>query len=157
VRLRPARVAGERVLASATAADGELAGTREALHLPDGTRLGWERVEAADWDRDAGTLRVTATAGWGEERPAYVFALDEPDRLLQLVRERVTATVLLQRHVPIHGKRGVRVIGRRAPGGPREVSWFVEYDEGLDPADPFVDQAAQEALADARDEVGEPR
>jgi hypothetical protein len=159
VRLRPRRVAGERVLAAATAPEGELAGTRDALLLPDGTRLPWERVEAADWDRDTATFRVTAVADWGEATPSYAFTLDEPDRLLQLVRERVTASIVLQRHVPITGAadggRGVRVIARRAPGGARELSWFFEYDAGLDPDDPFVAHAAQEALAAARDEVGD--
>ena len=71
------------------------------------------------------------------------------------MRERVTATVVLQRHVPIRGTRGVRVIARRAPAGGRGLSWFFEYDEGIDPVDPFVDHAAQEALAAAQDEVGD--
>jgi hypothetical protein len=146
---------GERVLAGAATPDGEVRGTREALHLPDGTRLPWESVQAADWDAEAGALRVTAVAGWGEAPPTVVLHPERPDRLLQLVRERVTATVVLQRHTPITGTAGVRVIGRRAPAGERGLSWFLEYDEGLDPADPFVDQAAQEALAAARDEVGD--
>jgi hypothetical protein len=81
--------------------------------------------------------------------------LAEPALLLQLVRERVTASVVLQRHVAIHGKRGVRVIARRAPTGARALSWLFEYDEGIDPGDPFVEHAAQEALAAARDEVGD--
>jgi hypothetical protein len=155
VRLRPPRLEGERVLATASTPSGEVAGTRLALHLPDGTRLPWENVDAADWDRDAGTLRVVTVAPWGDPRPAYTLTLTDPDRLLQLVRERVTATIVLQRHVPVLGKRGVRVIGRRAPSGTRELSWFLDYDPGLDPTDPFVDQAAQEALAAARDEVGD--
>jgi hypothetical protein len=112
-------------------------------------------VEAADWDREAETLRVSEVGTWGEERPTYSFMLSEPALLLQLVRERVTATVVLQRHVAIRGKQGVRVIARRAPTGARELSWLFEYDEGIDPADPFVDHAAQEALAAARDEVGD--
>ena len=157
MRLRAPRVAGERVLAAATAREGRLAGTREALHLPDGTRLPWEQVSAADWDLASGTLTVTAVGTWGEPRPAYAFHLEAPDRFLQLVRERVTATIVLQRHVAITGSSGVRVIGRRAPAGTRELTWFFEYDDGVDPTDPFVDQAAQEALATARDEVGEPR
>ena len=60
-----------------------------------------------------------------------------------MVRERVTATVVLQRHVAVEGSRGVRVIARRAPSGRREVSWLFEYDEGIDPADPFVAHAAE--------------
>jgi len=145
---------GEKVLAWAPAVDGVVAGTRAALYLPGGRRLPWEQVEAADWDNDTDTLKVSEVGAWGEPRPTYSFVLEEPNRLLQLVRERVTATVVLQRHVPIRGTRGLRVIARRAPTGEREVTWLFEYDEGIDPADPFVDHAAQEALAAARDEVG---
>ena len=66
------------------------------------------------------------------------------------MRERVTASVLLVRHVPITGKRGVRVVGRRAPSGPAPVHWVYEYDAGIDPEDPVVRAAAESALAAAR-------
>jgi hypothetical protein len=147
--------AGEKVLAWAAAGPDVVAGTNAALYLPGGLRVPWEQVEAADWDREAETLRVSEVGTWGQERPAYSFMLSEPALLLQLVRERVTASVVLQRHVAIRGKHGVRVIARRAATGARELSWLFEYDEGIDPADPFVDHAAQEALAAARDEVGD--
>ena len=160
VRLRreppPVEVAaGEKVLAHAASPDGVVAGTRLALSLPGGRRIPWEQVEAADWDLESETLRVSEVGTWGEVRPSYSFTLAEPTRLLQLVRERVTATVVLQRHVPIRGKRGLRVIARRAPTGDRAVTWLFEYDDGIDPGDPFVDHAAQEALAAARDDVGD--
>jgi hypothetical protein len=160
VRLRRATpsiqvAAGEKVLAWARAAEGVVAGTRAALYLPGGHRIPWEQVEAADWDNDSDTLRVREVGAWGEPRPTYSLVLGDPNRLLQLVRERVTATVVLQRHVPIRGTRGVRVIARRAPAGDRRVTWLFEYDDGIDPDDPFVDHAAQEALAAARDEVGD--
>jgi len=160
VRLRrtppPVEVAaGEKVLAHAASPDGVVAGTRLALYLPGGRRVPWEQVEAADWDLESETLRVSEVGTWGEVRPSYSFALAEPARLLQLVRERVTASVVLQRHVPIRGKRGVRVIARRAPSATGPLSWLFEYDEGVDPEDPFVAQAAHEALLAARDEVGD--
>lgn len=145
--------AGEKVLAWASTADGVVAGTRAALYLPGGRRIPWEQVESADWDRDSETLRVSEVGTWGQPRPRHSFALGEPTRLLQLLRERVTASVVLQRHVPIRGKRGVRVIARRAPVGEREVTWLFEYDEGIDPDDPFVAHAAQEALTAAREEI----
>lgn len=149
--------AGERVLSWAESTAGVVAGTREALYLPGPPprRVPWEQVEAADWDLDAETLRVSEVGTWGEPRPSYELTMTEPGRLLELVRERITASVVLQRHVPIHGKRGVRVIARRAPSGSRELSWLFEYDEGIDPADPFVEHAAREALTAAQNEVGE--
>jgi hypothetical protein len=145
---------GERVLAWTEATTGEvLAGTREALYHA-GTRLAWEDVEAADWDRDSGELRFAEVGHWGEQRVEHRYAITEPRRLLELVRERVTASVLLVRHVPIDGRRGVRVIARRPPSGHRAVRWLFEYDEGIDPDDPAVRLAADTALRAARDEVG---
>lgn len=148
---------GEKVLAWAESADGRVvAGTRDALYLPDDVRLPWEQVEAADWDRDTDVLRVSEVGRWGEERVEHDFTIEEPGRLLELVRERVTASVVLQRHVPLAGRRGLRVIARRAPRGDRPLRWFYEYDEGIDPEDPQVHAAAVAALAAARDEVGLP-
>lgn len=145
---------GEKVLAWCRTADGEvLAGTRDALHLP-GTRVPWEQVEAADWDRDAGILRVSEVGTWGSQRPEHEFSLEEPGRLVELVRERVSASVVLQRHVTLRGRRGVRVIARRAPRGDQPLQWVFEYDEGIDPEDPQVARLAREALAAARDETG---
>ncbi len=141
------------MLAWATTTDGlAVGGTRDALYAPE--RVPWEQVEAADWDRETRTLRVSEVGRWGETRPEHVFAIEEPRRLLELIRERVTASVVLQRHVPLEGRRGVRVIARRAPGRAADISWVYEYDEGIDPADPAVRLAAAEALASARDEVG---
>jgi hypothetical protein len=146
--------AGEKVLAWAAAGSGVVAGTRSALYLPDGARIPWEQVEAADWDLESATLKVTEVGTWGEPRPSYSFVLTETGRLLELVRERVTATVVLQRHVPLRGSRGVRVIARRAATGDRALTWLFEYDEGIDPDDPFVEHAAQEALTAAQGEIG---
>ncbi len=145
---------GERVLAWTEATTGEvLAGTREALYL-GGTRLAWEEVEAADWDRETEVFRVVEVGTWGEVRGEHRFVIGEPRRLLELVRERVTASVLLVRHVPLEGRRGLRVIARRSPAGDRGVRWLYEYDAGIDPGDPVVRLAAENALADARSEVG---
>ncbi len=145
---------GERLLAWTTAADGTvIGGTRDAIYLPE--RLPWEQVEAADWDSESSTFRVREVGSWGRPRIEHEFTLEEPGRLLQLVRERVTASVVLQRHVPVRGKRGVRVIARRAPGRHDELSWVYEFDEGVDPDDPEVRRIAAEALLAAREELGQ--
>ena len=156
---------GERLLADAAAAEGHLGGTRDALYfarsrggsafeLTETLRIAWEDVEAADWDQETSVLRVTEVGSWGEQRPEHRFTLDEPGRLLELVRERVTASIVLQRHVPVDGRRGLRVIARRAPRGNRPVQWVYEYDEGVDPDDPEVQRLAREALAAAVRDVG---
>jgi hypothetical protein len=79
---------------------------------------------------------------------------DEPRRLLELIRERVTASVVIQRHVPVAGTRGLRVIARRAPGRRDDLHWRTRYDEGVDPDDPDVRRLAAEALASAKGDVG---
>ncbi|WP_210504229.1 hypothetical protein [Nocardioides xinjiangensis] len=151
---------GERVLAAATTADGTvLAGTRDAFYVvTDGTtrRVPWEQVESAGWDRDTDTFRLSEVGSWGEQRPVHTATIEAPGRLLELVHERVTASVVLQRHVRLGRRRGLRVIARRAPSGAGEVQWVYEYDEGVDPDDPAVRAAAGEALELARRDVGLP-
>lgn len=144
-RVRP----GERVLAEAEAPDGVVAGTRAALYLAD-RRIPWEQVDAASWNSEAGVLTVTETAPWGEPQPVHRIPLTDAARLLELVRERVTATVVLQRSFD-HGQ----VLARRSPTGSQEITWFVRYDPGADPADPAVAAATDAALAQARADVGE--
>jgi len=147
---------GERVLAFANDGDRWLLGTRSALVLvgEDTVRLPWETVQAADWDQDESSLTVSEVGEFGRPRSAYVFTLANPALLLQLVRERVTASVVLQRGFQVAGKRGFKVIGRRSPeGGP--ITWMHEYDAGIDPDEPDVAAAAAEALAQARADVGE--
>ena len=151
---------GEKVLASASATDGTvLAGTRDAFYvITDGEthRVPWEQVEAADWDRESDLFRLSEVGTWGEQRPVHTVTIAEPGRLLELVHERVTASVVMQRHVAVAGRRGLRVIARRAPSGAGGVQWIYEYDEGVDPHDERVRAAAREALALARQDVGLP-
>ena len=118
------------------------------------SRSPWEEVEDAAWDQEARRLRVTGVGAYGEPRPSYAFEMEDPALLLQLVRERVTASIVLQRRVPVRGKLGLTVIGRRSPvGGP--VAWMHAYDPGLDPDDPEVVAVADLALAQAQAEVGD--
>ena len=151
---------GERLLAWAVVDGGHAAGTRDALYIAtssvETTRIPWEQVQSAEWDPEESTLRVSEVGTWGQVRPAYQVVVTDPGRLLELVRERVTASVLLQRHVPVTGRQSIRVIARRAPRGDQPINWLIEYDEGLDPNDRVVGLAVEAALAAARAEVGLP-
>jgi len=148
------RRTGERPLASATSTDGVVvSGTRDALLIGD-HRIPWEQVQSADWDKDSGRLRVAEVGTWGQQRPVHEVTFDKAGRLLELVRERITASVVLQRHVPIRGSKGLFVIARRSPGSDAPLQWVYEFQEGIDPDDPVVRLAAESALAAARDEVG---
>ncbi|MDH2415550.1 hypothetical protein [Nocardioides sp. CER19] len=144
--------AGERVLASAPLTGGGevVAGTREALYVA-GHRVPWEQVEAASWDQDSGILTVTET---GPSAAVHRLPVDSPVRLLQLVRERVTASVVLQRVVPLP-LGTARIVARRAAGGDRAVTWFVEYDDLADPDDAGVIALVGSALSAAQDDLGD--
>ena len=117
-------------------------------------RIPWERVETADWNRDEERLRVTEVADFGHPRPVHELALSEPGPLLAMIRERVTASVLLQRRVPVQGRLGLTVLARRPPRGTGEVVWAYDLDPGLDPEDPAVRAAAEGAVRAAQDELG---
>jgi hypothetical protein len=149
---------GARVLAAAEATNGTwLAGTRDALHLvgADGhLTWRWEDVQRADWDQTTSTLRVERVTDYGQPVEERTLTLTEPGSLLPLVRERVTASVVLDRRVPVEGKRGLRVIGRRPPSGGGEVRWAFLFDPGLDPDDPVVGLAADQALREAQESLG---
>ncbi|HET6626850.1 MAG TPA: hypothetical protein VFG63_10715 [Nocardioidaceae bacterium] len=148
---------GEKVLAALVARDGTwLLGTRDALVItgPIATRIAWQRVERADWDRDEESLKVSEVGEFGRPRPEYAFGIDDPGLLLELIRERVTASVVLQRHVRVAGRQGLFVVARRAPRGDGEISWAYEFDPGVDPDDPVVMAAAQRGLDAAAEELG---
>lgn len=157
-RVRDAVGSRVRVLSGTKAADGSwLLGTRDELVVlpvmgaPWVRR--WEQVEFADWDLDAQRLRVRELAAYGETPREHVFTVADPGHLLELVRERVTASVVLQRFTRFSGKAGITVVARRPPGG-GELRWMFLFDAGLDPADPEVREAARAALAEAAAEVG---
>lgn len=161
--LEAVRAAGverrERVLASAETEEGTwLLGTRDRLVIvaPAGTvtLLSWERVHRADWESESSTLRVEEVQDWGAPVSLRSFVLEDPHVLLTLVRERVTASVVVQQRVDMERGRGLSVVGRRAPAGSGEITWAFEFDEGVDPDDPAVQVVAEAALRDAKDSLG---
>jgi hypothetical protein len=155
---------GEKVLAGVQARSGDwLLGTRDALVVvpsldpavvSDAVRIPWETVERADWNRDEGRLVVAEVGEYGGPRPQHRFSVDDPGLLLEMVRERVTASVVLQRRIVLAGRNGLFVVARRAPSGGGEVTWAYEFDAGVDPRDPGVMAAAEQGLAAARQELG---
>lgn len=152
----------EKPLAWTQGADGTwLVGTALALHVAgplvgdQARRIPWEQVESADWDLEDSRLRVVEIGEFGQPRPSYVVVAQDPHELLQLLRERITASIVLQRRVVLVKGRGISVIGRRSPAG-GAIVWMHSYDPGIDPDDPAVRAAADHALMVAKAEVGEP-
>ena len=148
---------GENVLAGTVAQNGSwLLGTRDALLITGAapTRIPWQHVERVDWDREDERLRVVEVGEFGKPRPEYTFEIADPGLMLEFIRERVTASVVLQRHVAVTGKEGLFVIARRAPRGDSEITWSYEFDRGIDPDDPAVMVAARRGLDTAAEELG---
>jgi len=149
---------GERVLATAqdTAAHW-LVGTDRSLHLQEvggWVVLPWQRIDRASWAADTATLTVHAVADFGHEQPQHQRTVEEPGLFLDLLHDRVNSTVLLTRHVPFAGSRGLSVVARRPPVGDGAIEWSCQLDETLDPADPLVVAAVERGLANARAELG---
>jgi hypothetical protein len=140
-----ARADGRRILAWAHTADGYLVATAEDLMLPDGGGVGWDAVVRAAWEPPV--LQIVLPAG------PRRFTLDEPRGIPDAVNERVTASVVVQDHIPLRGDKGIRVLARRVPGG-SDVTWRVTFDAGLDPADPQLRGDAEDALARLRTSIG---
>lgn len=149
---------GEKVLASARAVDGIwLLATRERLSAVRGddvVALRWEEVRRAEWDRDSATLTVEAVRDYGQPVSRVAYEVEEPGPLVALVRERVDASVLLQRRVMVVGKRGFTVVARRPPSGPGALVWSCELDPGIDPDDSVVATAMDLAIGEAKESLG---
>jgi hypothetical protein len=154
------RAVGERVLASAESADGSwLVGTRDALVVvrtadSQPEIVPWEGVQRADWDVDTSRLTVERVEEFGTPVVPMVFEVAAPGLFLQLVRERVSASIVVQQRVVLERNRGLTVIGRRPPSGAGEVTWAYELDKGIDPADPTVLAAAEAGLRGAQESLG---
>lgn len=149
---------GERALASARDTSEQwMVGTERSLHLqgPLGwIVLPWQRIDRATWETDTATLTIYAVADFGHEQPRYQRSVKEPGLLIDLLHDRVNSTVLLTRHVPVPGSRGLRVVARRPPVGDGPIEWSCLLDEALDPTDPRVVAAVGQGLANARAELG---
>ncbi|MER6944999.1 hypothetical protein ABZ297_40225 [Nonomuraea sp. NPDC005983] len=146
VRKSLATTPGERVLTFAASGDGYLVATNLALYLSDGERVPYETIDKAFWDEEG--LNVLTMDG--ETRRAQV---PEPRLLPETVRERVSATIVVNKHVSLPGRGGVRLVARRPPGG-EVVGWTLVFDDGLDPTDPGLRAQAEQALEGVRRSMG---
>jgi hypothetical protein len=146
---------GERVLAAAPLlADRWLVGTTLALHVVDGAggseRHGWDQVAGAVWSDTASMLQVT----WvGEARQLQVELAGDAGFLPEVIRERVEASVVISRRIPVSGRRGVRVAVRRAAPGAALTTQVVP-DRGVDLGDPELAARVAAELADLREQTG---
>lgn len=105
---------------------------------PRFSRLPWDRIDRATFTD--GVLTVVTAADDTGPGVRLRIPLADPGQLPEVVRERVTSAVVLDRHVPLRGRRGVHVVARRPPLGD-SLTWTFVPDDGL------VLTAAEEAAA----------
>ncbi|MEJ7689136.1 MAG: hypothetical protein WKF76_01175 [Nocardioidaceae bacterium] len=149
---------GEHPLAWAVDDDGRwYVGTDRALHLQPGSpaqrKLGWEQIERADWHSERRLLGLVEVGEWGEAEDRTTITVAETGALLELLRERVTKSVVVTVYALVRGRLGLSVVGRRSPVGDGPVTWSFVLAQGLRPDDDDVQQTSQQALAQAEAEV----
>jgi len=146
---------GEKVLAWATDDAGRhIVATDLGLvlqrHPPGYERLNWDAIERASLDEGVLALRlVSANGGAGE---SLAIPLGDQRDLAVALRDRLTASIVLNQHFPLRGRRGVRIVARRSPET-GDLSWSWLLDTGLDPDDDLTTEA-QDILERVRRESG---
>ncbi len=139
---------GERVIAAAReTAGGWVVATGQAL-VTAGGRTSWTDVAHAQWYDEEQVLALDPVPGAG--RP-HRWRLAEPGRLPETVHERVMASIVLSRRVPVPGG-AVRLVARRGRSG--ELLWQVVPDAETDLDRTDVGARVEEALAELRAELG---
>lgn len=144
--------ARERILAWTDDGSGRpVVASDTGLHVqrspPDYSRFGWDQIERASYNSGVLTVVFGPDLGGATLRIPVGDGRDLP----VVVRDRVTASVIVDRFVALDGEVGVRIVGRRGPSG--EIVWRADLDPEL-AANPSARAAADEALGEVRDEVG---
>lgn len=144
-----------RILAWAESRPGYCVGTPAGLSYgsEDGEpgrswrHVGWHEIEHGGWNVE--TRRLT----WRtyEDGPGSV-ELGEPGRLPELFRERVAASIAVQKFVPLTGERGVTITARRDLGRDAGISWHSTLTRGLSWQTEGVREAVDVAMVELRTE-----
>ncbi len=123
-----------RILAWARMPDGYCIGSLALLSYGGEhgwQHLGWHQIQRGGWNAERGELSWTEVAEPDEIARRQTIPLSEPGRLPELFRERVAATIAVERFVPIAGERGVIVTARRDLGRDGSISWHSSLTRGL--------------------------
>jgi hypothetical protein len=152
---------GERVLTLDHAPVGSLvAATAAAVYLSDQgepgrtwSRVGWEEVIRTGWDDRRRILALTGAGPsgmWREE-----LAVDRDSALVELARERVSATLLASAAIRYRDRICAVVMARRLPGSGK-VIWVTLLNQTGDTEDQAVRAKAAAAIAALGAQTGIP-
>jgi hypothetical protein len=139
-----------RILAWARTPTGFCIGGLTRLSITDQgswTHTPWHLIERGEWNAETRTLR------WKRLDGGHGSAvLSEPGRMPELFRERIAATIALERFVPLAGERGVIVTARRNLVDGGSISWHTTLTRGLTWQTDGVREAADRAAAELQTE-----
>lgn len=144
-----------RILAWATTSTGFCIASPTTLSYgdeKDWKHVGWHEIEHGSWNAELRRLSWVLHAAPGEPSPRGSLELDEPGRLPELFRERILATIAVEKFVPLVGERGVTITARRDLGGSGTVSWHSTLTRGLSWQTDGVRTAVDQAMEQVRTE-----
>ena len=130
---------GERVLQWAPAGDGFVIASSVGLRWPAAYLLvRWDEIDHVSYATGVMTLQPGGAT----------LRFDDVRRMPEVVRDRVNASIALDRHMRLlPDGTGMRVVGRRR-SDTGELRWVTTYDAEVDRADPEIAMRAAAALAE---------
>ena len=146
---------GEKPLAWASDDAGRyVVATHQSLILqrrpPVYERIGWEEIDQASYED--GVLNLTLVPDPSGAAARLRIRVGDDVELPIAVRDRVTASIVVNQHVRLRGRKGVRIVARRR-AGEADLRWGFVFDSGLEPQDQLRERA--EALVEqVRQESG---
>jgi hypothetical protein len=144
-----------RILAWATTPVGFCIASPAALSYgnEDGwEHIGWHEIERGGWNAELRTLSWVLYAAPGRAAVRGSLELIEPGRMPELFRERISATIAVEKFVPLSGERGVTIAARRDLGRAGAVSWHGTLTRGLSWHTNGVPAAVDQAMEQVRAE-----
>lgn len=115
----------------------------------------WLEVDGGSWDPETGSLSLSWVGG-GAGLQWQFLERTGPGRVPESFRERVSASVVLTRHLDLGPRRTARVAIREDLRD-RSLSEQVLLGKGVSPQDAELFEAVDEARTELRDQVGLPR
>ena len=114
--------------------------------------IGWHEIERGSWNAELGKLSWVLHAAPGKAPSRGSLELVKPGRLPGLFRERISATIALERFVPLLGERGVTISARRDLGANDTIAWHSTLTRGLSWDTDGVRAAVDQAMEQLRTE-----
>lgn len=135
---------GDRALAWATDDAGRhIVATEQALILqrnpPAYESIGWEAIDQASYAD--GVMSLTLVPEFDGTANRLRVPIGDALDLPIAVRDRVTASIVVNQHVPLNGRKGLRVVARRRTGEP-ELRWGYVLDTGVEDDEHLRSRAA---------------